>query len=326
MEMFGVDDKVLAAINGSSHDGIPFRARSGHQHSTWARTFSSLPELYIQPESQSEVEKVIRLARLCRRRITTVGCGHSPSSITCTRSWLINLDNFKRVLSVQGTHQTFLSSRIRHSDKTTESTGIMVVQSGIRLWQLTEAMRKHHLSFPVLGSINEQSIAGVISTGTRGSTLQHGLISEAIQALKITLANGTTVSCSADDKPDLFRGALLSLGALGIIIEVTLKAVPAFSLKWTQTIQSESSMISSWLDDNRLWTECDFARVWWLPYLRRAVVWKADTVTREDLELGREAHFDPPEGYYDGPLGFHIYQNLLWLSRPFPSITPWIEW
>lgn len=202
----------------------------------------------------------------------------------------------------------------------------MVVQSGIRLWQLTEAMRKHELSFPVLGSINEQSIAGVISTGTRGSTLQHGLISESIQALKITLADSTTVSCSADDKPDLFRGALLSLGALGIITEVTFKAAPAFSLKWTQTIQSESSMVAAWLDDNKLWTSCDFARVWWLPYSRRAVVWQADTVTRDDLETGRETHFEPPQGYYDGPLGFHIYQNLLWLSRHLPSITPWVEW
>ncbi|KAI9164164.1 putative D-arabinono-1,4-lactone oxidase [Paramyrothecium foliicola] len=303
-----IDQRVLQIIQAASDDGIPFRAKPGHVHTTWARTFSSLPELYIQPQSQEEIEKIVRLARQCRRRITTVGCGHSPSSLTCTRSWLINLDNFRKVLSVDG------------------SSGLVVMQAGIRLWQLTEELRKHHLSFPVLGSVNEQSMAGVISTGTRGSTLKHGLISEAIEAIKITLASGETVSCSAHERPDLFRGALLSLGALGIITEVTFRAVPAFSIKWSQTIQSEDSMLSAWQDRNKLWTGTDFVRVWWLPYTRRAVVWKGRTVTREDLKLGREVHYEPQAGYYDGPLGYHFYRNLLWLGRLVPSIIPWVEW
>ncbi|KFA54213.1 hypothetical protein S40293_08138 [Stachybotrys chartarum IBT 40293] len=307
MTSSGVDSRVLKIIQAASSDGIPFRAKPGHVHFTWARTFSSLPELYIQPQSPEEVEKVVSLARQCRRRITMVGCGHSPSSITCTNSWLANLDNLRQILSVD------------------VESGVVVMQAGIRLWQLTEELRKYHLSFPVLGSVNEQSIAGVISTGTRGSTLKHGLISEAIEALKITLASGKTVSCSAEDRPDLFRGALLSLGALGIITEVTFRAVPAFSIKWSQTIQSEASMLSAWQNQNSLWTDSEFVRVWWMPYTRRSVVWKGDTVTREDLKLGREVHFEPQSGYYDGPLGYHIYHNLLWLARLVPFITPWIE-
>ncbi|CRK23351.1 hypothetical protein BN1708_003637, partial [Verticillium longisporum] len=95
---------------------VAFRARPNHIHSTWAKTFSSLPELYIQPESLEEVEKVIDLARTCRRRIVLTGCGHSPSNITCTSSWLVNLDNFNKVLSVN------------------EETGVVVMQSGIRLY------------------------------------------------------------------------------------------------------------------------------------------------------------------------------------------------
>lgn len=199
------------------------------------------------------------------------------------------------------------------------------MQAGIRLWQLTEAMRPYQLSFPVLGSVNGQSIAGVISTGTRGSTLHHGLISEAIEALKITLANGETVSCSPDNRPDLFRGALISLGALGIITEVTFRAVPAFSLKWRQTIDSDAAMIAAWEDNNRLWTEADFVRVWWLPYSRRAVIWQAKKVTQKDLASGKERHQEPPRNGYDGAFGYHLYHNLLYFSRYIPSIIPWIE-
>ncbi|KAH8892542.1 sugar 1,4-lactone oxidase [Thozetella sp. PMI_491] len=308
MGRLSVDPRIAAVVEAAADDGIPFRAKPAHFHATWARTFSSLPELYIQPQSVEEVEKAVKLARRCRRRITTVGCGHSPSDLTCTSNWLINLDNFKSIISVDSV------------------SGLVVMQAGIRLWQLTEELRRYGLSFPVLGSVNEQSIAGVISTGTRGSTLMHGLISEAIEAVKITLANGETVSCSADDKPDLFRGALLSLGALGIIVEVTFRAVPTFSLKWSQTIQSDATMMAAWKNNNQLWTQADFIRVWWLPYTRRAVVWTADVVTKKQLASGTEKNYEPPTGYYDGALGYHLYHNLLWLARYIPRITPWIEW
>src|SRR4051794_12737866 len=93
-------DPAIAAALQDCEDNIPFRATRNHTQSTWARTFHSSPELYIQPQSIAEVEKVVSLARQCRRRISTVGCAHSPSDITCTSSWLVNLDNFNKILSV----------------------------------------------------------------------------------------------------------------------------------------------------------------------------------------------------------------------------------
>ena len=287
-------------------DGVPFRSRSLYTHRTWARTYSSLPELFIQPESEAEIEKAISLARKCRRRITTVGCGHSPSDITCTSSWLVNLDHFNQVLSID------------------KETGLCVVQAGIRLFQLSDALERVGLALPSLGSINEQSIAGAISTGTHGSSSHHGLVSESITALRITLADGHTRACSPTNNPDLFRAALLSLGALGIITEVTFRAVPAFSLAWEQTIDADTRIFAQW--GTTLWKQSDFVRVWWFPYMRRAVVWKANVVAPADLESGAVRHRDPPVSYYDSWLGYVVYHNLLALARWVPRITPWIEW
>ena len=214
-------DPLVASELEKLGDGVPFRARPQHVHHTWARTFSSLPELFIQPESLVEVEKVVNLARKCRRRLVTTGCGHSPSNITCTSSWLINLDNFNKILSVN------------------QETGVVAMEGGIRLYALCAELEKHGLTMPNLGSINEQSISGAISTGTHGSSLRHGLMSENIISLKVTLANGTTVFCSKDTKTDLFRAALLSLGAVGIITEVTFQAVPSFTLWWQQCVDTD---------------------------------------------------------------------------------------
>ncbi|KAK4219087.1 D-arabinono-1,4-lactone oxidase-domain-containing protein [Rhypophila decipiens] len=285
---------------------VPFRARTSHIHRTWAGTYSSLPELYIQPQSLAEVEKAINLARRCRRRISTVGCGHSPSDITCTSSWLINLDNFNKVLAID-----------------TRSC-IVVMQAGIRIYQLTKTLDEFGLALPSLGSINEQSIAGAISTGTHGSSLQHGLVSESVVALKITLADGSTRACSPDENPDLFRASLLSLGAIGIITEVTLKVVPAFAMAWEQTIDKDTRIFEQWEKD--LWSQSEFVRVWWFPYMRRAVVWKADKVEASALESGEVKLGDPPVRLYDNWLGYVVYHNLLAVSRWVPRILPWVEW
>ncbi|KAG8408723.1 D-arabinono-1,4-lactone oxidase [Metarhizium acridum] len=285
-------------LRGQNADGVAFRAKPHHVHRTWARTFSSIPELYIQPETLAEVEKVVSLAQTCRRRIVTTGCGHSPSNITCTSSWMVNLDRFNRILAV-------------NSD-----TGLVTMESGIRLYALCEELERHGLAMPNLGSINQQSIAGAISTGTHGSSVRHGLMSEDVLSLRITLANGTTEFCSAESNPELFRAALLSLGALGIITEITFRAVPAFKLKWTQTIDTDYKLFKRWPLD--LWTQSEFVRVWWFPYTRRAVVWQGDKTT--------EPEQDPPVSYYDGSLGYYVYHNLLYLAQFAPRILPWVEW
>ncbi|AEO54712.1 hypothetical protein MYCTH_2297573 [Thermothelomyces thermophilus ATCC 42464] len=297
--------EVRIAIKASSDD-VPFRARTAYTHRTWARTFTSLPELFIQPESLAEIEKAVTLARQCRRRLVTVGSGHSPSDLTCTSSWMLNLDRFARVLRID------------------RESGLCTVEAGIRLHRLSAELDAAGLALPSLGSIDEQSIAGAISTGTHGSSLSHGLVSESVVALKLTMADGKTRSCSARERPELFRAALLSVGALGVIVEVTLRAVPAFSLAWSQAIDADARLFEQW--DDVLWKQAEFVRVWWFPYTRRAVVWKADRVPKEDIEAGRARHVRPRTSFQDSRLGYFIYQNLLALARWFPRLTPWIEW
>jgi D-arabinono-1,4-lactone oxidase len=289
---------AVAAELEKFEDDIPFRARANYAHATWARTFYSSPELYIRPQSLEEIQKAVNLARRCRKRITTTGCGHSPSDITCTSSWLMNLDDYNKILSVD------------------QEKGVVVLQSGIRLYQLGEELDKLGLAMPNLGSINEQSIAGAISTGTHGSTLRHGLVSESILALRIVLSNGQSVLCSPTQNESLFRASLISLGALGIICEITFKAVPAYTLKWNQTINTDAHMLSRWNTD--LWTKTEFIRVWWFPYTRRATIWTAEK-TNEPIR-------QPPRSYYEGWLGYQIYHNLLYVSQWVPRILPWVEW
>lgn len=295
--MDSLDPQVAYELSKLDPD-VPFRATKVHLHHTWAKTFYSRPELYIQPESVAEIQKIVTLARRCRRRLVTVGSGHSPSDLTCSSSWILNLDNFRRILSFSS------------------ETGVVTVEAGIRLWQLGDELEKRGLMLPNLGSIDSQSIAGVISTGTHGSSLRFGLLSDLVQSLSIMLANGQVVRCSETNNPSLFRAALLSLGAIGIITEITIQAVPTFNIAWKQTLMSLQQVLNDW--DSTLWTSSEYVRVWWLPYLKRAVVWRAD---KTELPLRK-----PPSNFYGGRLGNAIYHNLLYLTNYFPRVLPWIEW
>ncbi len=285
--------KELSKVDPS----IPFRASASHRHHTWARTFHSRPELYIQPHSTEEIQKVVTLARRCRRRIVTVGSGHSPSDLTCTSSWMVNLDHYDRILEIDEDRKT------------------VVMQAGIRLHDLGLKLKKHGLAMPNLGSIDHQSIAGAIGTATHGSSTRHGLLSQSVKGLKIMLANGRIVSCSAEQNKDLFRAALVSLGALGIIVEITFQAVPVFNIQWSQSLHPLEEIIADWNRD--LWTQKEFTRVWWMPYMKRVIKWRADKTDRPEKP--------PVANWWGGSVGFHTYHILLYIAQWFPSLIPRIE-
>ena len=276
----------------------PFRASLFHRHSTWARTYHSRPELYIQPHTTAELQKVVNLARKCRRRVLVVGSGHSPSDLTCTSSWMVNLDHYSQVLSINA------------------RTRVAIMQAGIRLRDLIQALRIEGLTMPNLGSINEQSIAGAVTTGTHGSSIRHGIMARSVLGLRILLSNGRVVGCSKEQNPDLFRAALVSLGALGIIVEVTFQAVPAFNIAARQRLVGLDDVLSRW--EKGLWSETEFTRVWWFPYMRKCVLWQADK-THEAPRKGKES-------WFSGRMGYYIYHGLLYLAQWVPRILPFMEW
>ncbi|KAL6720418.1 D-arabinono-1,4-lactone oxidase [Lecanora helva] len=276
---------------------VPFRAITDHTHHTWARTFYSYPEIYIQPHTTEELGKVVRLARRCRRRIVVTGCGHSPSDLTCTSSWLVNLDRLDELSDVD------------------KDTSVVIMQAGIRLHDLWLKLKQHGLSMPNIGSIDHQSIAGAIATATHGSSTRHGILSQSVRALRIMLANGRVVPCSPEQNSELFRAALVSLGALGIIVEVTFQAVPAFDIEWVQSLHPLDEIISDW--EKGLWRQKEFTRVWWMPYMKRCMKWRADKTDKP--------RHPPVSNWWNGRIGFHTYHLLLYCAQWIPSILPLLE-
>ena len=73
-------------------------------------------------------------------------------------------------------------------------------------------------------------LAGACATGTHGSGDENANLAAAVSALEFVAADGSVVALSRDRDGDAFRGAVVSLGALGAVTCLTLDVRPAFDV------------------------------------------------------------------------------------------------
>jgi L-gulono-1,4-lactone dehydrogenase len=187
-------------------------ARSAAEWRNWAGDQCCRPAAIERPASIAEIAAVLERAAVSDEAVRVVGSGHSFSDIALTEGRLVSLSRMKRVLDID------------------RQTGLVRVQAGITIRELSARLAEHGLALENLGDIDIQSIAGAISTATHGTGARLRNIPSQVAALTLVLADGSTLHCSADQEPDIFRAARVSLGALGVIAEATLRCVPAFRL------------------------------------------------------------------------------------------------
>lgn len=179
----------------------------------WAGDERCTPAAILHPTSLEELSSAIERAGREGRRVRVAGAGHSFPDIACTDGLMLKLDRLAALIDVD------------------RSSGLVRVQAGITIHELSLRLAEHGLAMANLGDIDVQSIAGAISTATHGTGAKLGNISSQVRALTLVLADGSTLECSAEQEPEVFRAARVGLGALGVIAEVTLQCVPAFTLR-----------------------------------------------------------------------------------------------
>jgi L-gulonolactone oxidase len=178
----------------------------------WAGDERCTPWALERPGSVEELCAAIARAGAQGRRVRVAGAGHSFSDIVCTDGLMLTLARLARVLDVDA------------------AAGLVRVQAGITIRELNRALVPHGLALENLGDVDAQTIAGAISTATHGTGARLRNLSSQVCELTLALADGSTLECSPERDPEVFAAARVGLGALGVITEVTLRCVPAFTL------------------------------------------------------------------------------------------------
>ncbi|TAM93320.1 MAG: FAD-binding protein, partial [Jatrophihabitans sp.] len=147
--------------------------------------------------------------------------------------------------------------------------GEVTVRAGTRLWQLNALLAERGLALPILGSIAQQSVAGVVATGTHGSSLLHGNLGTLVRAVTLVDGRGDVVGVGPGD-PRL-DGVRVHLGALGILTEVSLEVEPAFGL--VQTIE-KVPVAAVARQVEAIGSSAEYVKIWWVPHTGDALVFR----------------------------------------------------
>ncbi|MCY7351954.1 MAG: FAD-binding protein [Cytophagaceae bacterium] len=106
----------------------------------------------------------------------------------------------------------------------------VTVGSAMKYGQLSPLLHARGFALHNLASLPHISIGGAIATATHGSGVGNGNLATAVSALEFITANGETVRLSREKDGDTFRGAVVHLGALGVVTQVTLDVQPTFQV------------------------------------------------------------------------------------------------
>jgi FAD-linked oxidoreductase len=249
-----------------------------------------------KPSSNAEVVALIKRAVNSQQRVKVVGSGHSFTGIAVPDEVMVDLARMNQILNVD------------------HANGLITVQAGIVLSDLNAHLELHQLSMPNLGDVTYQTLAGALSTSTHGTGLQRTGLAAQIRSFKIISAFGELLFCDPQHNSEVFHCGRVSLGALGVITEVTLNVVPAFNLRAVE----QPMRISHVLDNfPQLITDNDFFEFYWVPHTKWALT-KANNVSTDVIDSpGRFATW-----YNKMFMENYAFGMLCRVGRLFPRLIP----
>ncbi len=264
--------------------------------SNWAGNQLSKPVRIERPSSESEVVEIVRRAVAEHLRVKVVGSGHSFTGIAVPDEVMIDLAQMNRVVNVD------------------HVGGVITVQAGIVLSDLNAYLESHKLSMPNLGDVTYQTLAGAVSTSTHGTGLQRTGLAAQIRAFKLVTASGEVLTCDPVHNAEIFHCGRVSLGALGVITEVTLNVVPAFNLRAVEQPMRISHVLDNFA---QLIQENDFFEFYWVPHTKWALT-KANNVSMDAIDSpGRFATW-----YNKMFMENYAFGLLCRVGRLFPKLIP----
>jgi xylitol oxidase len=176
----------------------------------WAGNITYSTDHVHTPANADEVREVVKSCS----KLRAVGSRHSFNRIA---------DSTQNQLSLEHLNQIDIDDKAR----------TVTVGAGVKYGQLAPVIDVRGFALHNLASLPHISVAGAIATATHGSGIHNGNLATAVRALEIITANGDTLHLSRDKDGDQFLGAVVGLGAVGVVTRVTLDLLPTYQVAQT---------------------------------------------------------------------------------------------
>ncbi|MER6680951.1 D-arabinono-1,4-lactone oxidase [Streptomyces olivaceoviridis] len=262
----------------------------------WGGNVSARPVRQVTPASVEELAGAVRRAREDGLKVKAVGTGHSFTSIAATDGVLIRPQ---------------LLTGIRTIDRASMT---VTVEAGTPLKRLNAALAREGLSLTNMGDIMEQTVSGATSTGTHGTGRASGSIAAQIKALELVTADGSVLTCSEKENPEVFAAARIGLGALGVVTAITFAVEPLFLLTAREEPMPFERVLAEF---DQLWAENEHFEFYWFPHTGNTNTKRNNRSAGPEQPVGRLAGWFEDEFLSNG-----VFQVAQWAGRAVPATVP----
>ncbi len=255
--------------------------------SNWSGAVKWQPRTVARPTSTEEAAEAVRAALRAGEHVRVAGTGHSFTPLCATDGTTMLLTRMRGVLNVDAEKR--------------EAT----VLAGTKLYELEEPLREAGFALETLPDIDRQSVAGALATATHGTGRDVPSLSTLAVGAKLVDGGGDVRDVRLDTDEETMLAVQASLGATGVLTEVTLRLVPAFRLHEKTAIVPFDEAIAA---TDRMWNEHRHFEFFWVSD-RDACLFK--TLDPTDDPEDREEFADETKlvGERVGPSG-KIFTNL----------------
>lgn len=177
--------------------------------SNWAGNLTFSAAEVRRPATVAELRSLVSTSR----RAKALGSGHSFSDIADTDGTLIDVSALPPEIDID-----------------TAARSVRVA-AGVRYADLAAHLHAHGFALPNMASLPHISVGGSVATGTHGSGDANGSLATAVSALDLVTSDGGIHTMSRAADGDTFDGAVVALGALGVVTHLTLDLRPGFAVR-----------------------------------------------------------------------------------------------
>ncbi|RJE18645.1 hypothetical protein PHISCL_09015 [Aspergillus sclerotialis] len=235
---------------------------SAYRWYNWQFEVTCQSDAYIVPEDEAATAKFLKEQYPRGSHIKVVGNGHGfgnlttcvDNSLTEKPTYIVSLDNLKHL-------------SINKEDMT------VTFGAGWDVYDLIKELKANGLSFDHLGVERVQNFVGASTTGTHGSGSSTGNMASQIVGLRVLDSQGNLRVLDEKHNGEELKAFRISLGALGLITEMTIRVQPTLHMKKTTKVLNATSDYSKMYQElAQLYREHDRMTVWG-PHFD----WDADT-------------------------------------------------
>ncbi|GAA1863280.1 D-arabinono-1,4-lactone oxidase [Myceligenerans crystallogenes] len=220
-------------------------------HQNWARNLAYSARHVARPATPEELAGVVEGAG----RVKPLGSRHS----------------FCDVADTTGTHVLLEAyDDGRPAAVVDQETGVASLRAGLLYGQAAVALLEQGRALRTMASLPHISLAGAVATATHGSGDTNGCLAGDVVGLELVTADGGTRTLRRGDAD--FAGAVVGLGALGVVTRVEMATDPAFEVRQDVVVGLPWEALLGELDAITgaaysvsvftRWDEADVAQVW----------------------------------------------------------------